>query len=236
MKKIICLGLLFCGLLLQVQAQEVYTLNAKEFKQAIESRDVIILDVRTAQELSSGTISNSSFIDYYDEKFAEKVKLIQKDKEVFVYCRSGGRSANAAKLLVQQGQYKVYNLKGGISAWKKAGYALEKLISETDKHIQTLGILDFDKLLANNEYLLADFHTQWCVPCKKMIPVLDELEKETISKIIRIDVDKAKELSESYNIQAVPTLILFNQGNIVWRNSGFISKQDLVDVLNNYIK
>lgn len=234
MRKIIWLSFLFSSLFLQ--AQEMYNLNAIEFKKAIESRDVIVLDVRTSQELSSGIIANSSLIDYYDPKFTEKIKLIQKDKEVFVYCRSGGRSANAAKLLAQQGQYKVYNLKGGITAWKKAGFPIEKLNNEADDNIQRLGISDFDKLLETNDYVLADFHTQWCVPCKKMIPILDEYEKESGLKIIRIDVDSAEELSEKYQIEAVPTLILFHQSKSVWRNSGFMTKEDLQKNINQYRK
>lgn len=229
MRKILFYSCLFAGVF--VYAQEVINLNAVEFKNDIESKEVIILDVRTPQELNSGTIENASFINFYDEKFAEKIKLIQKGKEVYVYCKSGGRSSSAAQMLAEQGQFKVYNLMGGISAWKRQGYPLVRELGAKDQHIKSFSVEGFDSLLVANDYLLVDFHTQWCLPCKKMIPILDDLEKENLATVIRIDVDQAEDLAEYYDVQAVPTLILFYKKEQLWKNAGFIAKDDLRKVL-----
>ena len=74
---------------------------------------------RTPEETSLGQINNASTLNFYGDSFEDKLKLIQKNKTVFVYCRSGGRSIKAAKLLLELGQHKVYNLKGGIEAWSQ---------------------------------------------------------------------------------------------------------------------
>tara|TARA_B100000886_G_C20406564_1_gene485080 strand:- start:1083 stop:1364 length:282 start_codon:yes stop_codon:yes gene_type:complete len=79
-------------------------LSPIEFQKAIKKEAVIILDVITPQEVSSGCIENASKIDFYDQYLELKISKIQKDKTVFVYCNSGGRSSQVAKLLVKSVQ------------------------------------------------------------------------------------------------------------------------------------
>ena len=101
-------------------SQSYINLKPIEFQTSFEKEGCIILDVRTPQEVSSGAIENASTIDFYDQDFERKISKIQKDKTVYVYCKSGGRSSQAAKLLVKSGQAKVVNLNGGIMAWQSA--------------------------------------------------------------------------------------------------------------------
>ena len=90
------------------------------FAALIAQPEVVVLDVRTADEFKEGHIAHALLIDYKGNDFVEKAQAtLPKDKTIAVYCRSGRRSALAAELLVEKG-YKVVNLKGGILAWMEA--------------------------------------------------------------------------------------------------------------------
>lgn len=218
-------------------SQSFINLNPIQFQKAIEKEGGIILDVRTPLEVISGAIENASTIDFYDQDFERKISKIQKDKTVFVYCKSGGRSSQAAKLLVKSGQAKVVNLSGGIIAWQATQLPLIRTSKKEDKSIQELSISDFDTMLSQNNLVLADFHTLWCMPCRKISPIIDELKEEYISwaQVIRIDMDNSELLAESFEIKAVPTLILFKDSKEIWRHIGLISKEELTQLLDSHL-
>jgi len=218
-------------------SQTFTNLSPKEFKSAFEKENAILLDVRTPQEINGGMIENASTIDFYDADFSKKIAKIQKDKTVYVYCKSGGRSSKAAKMLLESGQAKVVNLKGGIMAWNTNRMPLTKSMSKKDHSMEELSISDFDNMLSKNSLVLADFHTLWCVPCRKMSPIVDELkvEYESSAEILRIDMDKSELLADSYNIKAVPTFVLFKDSKEIWRHTGLISKEELEEILKSNI-
>jgi thioredoxin len=218
-------------------SQTFTNLSPKEFKSAFEKENAILLDVRTPQEINGGMIENASTIDFYDADFSKKIAKIQKDKTVYVYCKSGGRSSKAAKMLLESGHAKVVNLKGGIMAWNTNRMPLTKSTSKKDHSIEELSISDFDNMLSKNSLVLADFHTLWCVPCRKMSPIVDELkvEYESSAEILRIDMDKSELLADSYNIKAVPTFVLFKDSKEIWRHTGLISKEELEEILKSNI-
>lgn len=216
----------------QTTATEVINVDAKTFSEVIKNGGVI-LDVRTPEEVAGGHIENASIIDFYDENFKEKAGMIQADKEVYVYCFSGGRSGEAAKFLLEKGHPKVYNLIGGTRAWKSSGLPMTNPTGKVDTHIQSFTLDAFNEIINSNEKVLVDFHTTWCVPCKKMAPLIDQLEKEYEgdTKILRVDLDKSKELAKHFNIRAVPTFIYFKSATEEWRGTGMQSRADLVEVL-----
>jgi rhodanese-related sulfurtransferase len=100
--------------------------DSKRFKELSDAGKGIILDVRTPDEVAEGFIAGSVHIDIYEDDFEQRINKLAKDKEVFVYCEAGGRSSDAAELLLKNGFSKVYNLEDGFSDWKKKGFAVEK--------------------------------------------------------------------------------------------------------------
>lgn len=94
----------------------------------------------------------------------------------------------------------------------------------------------FKELLSKNKVVLVDFFAEWCGPCKAMAPVLKKA-KESLGDelaIIKIDVDKNEKLAANYNVRGVPTLILFVDGEQKWRQSGVVSKQEIVNLVKQH--
>ncbi|KJD34812.1 rhodanese [Tamlana nanhaiensis] len=102
------------------QPKSVTVLDKSEFKSAMSSNNVQLVDVRTAVEYKSGHINNAINIDVFNHsKFIEAFNKLDKNKAVFVYCRSGKRSNKAAKKLDSLGFKTIYDLKGGYLNWIK---------------------------------------------------------------------------------------------------------------------
>jgi thioredoxin 1 len=91
----------------------------------------------------------------------------------------------------------------------------------------------FKELINSEKPVLVDFYADWCGPCKAMSPVIQEVAKATQGKarVIKVDIDKSVQAAQAYQVQAVPTFIIFKKGNIIWRHSGMIDKISLVNVL-----
>lgn len=85
--------------------------------------------------------------------------------------------------------------------------------------------------------VLVDFYATWCGPCKMMHPILENVKSRVGDKarIVKIDVDEQQALAMQYRIQAVPTLILFKNGQQVWRQSGVVQSNELVSLIEQYV-
>ena len=92
----------------------------------------------------------------------------------------------------------------------------------------------FSQIISGNQLVLVDFYATWCAPCKMMHPVLEQLKEKQADRlrIIKIDVDKNPSLATQYQIQSVPTLIAFREGNVLWRQSGVLSLSQLIKTLD----
>lgn len=108
------------------QKGDYKSMNVEEFDSLIQNQDIQRLDVRTLAEYSEGHITRTVNINVMDDSFASMAdSLLQKDKPVALYCRSGKRSKKAADILSGKG-YKVFELNKGFNAWQEAGKEIEK--------------------------------------------------------------------------------------------------------------
>jgi rhodanese-related sulfurtransferase len=164
-----------------------------------------IIDVRTPEEFNEGNIPQAQNINIYDADFESKIEALDKTIPIFIYCKSGGRSANASQLLQEKGFKKVYELKGGMMAWEIAF----PIGTATSQDEYTMGTIQ--KMASENQILLVDFYASWCAPCMRMKPIFEKIEAENHPgvKILRIDVDKSKKLVKSEKIEALPVIIVY---------------------------
>ncbi|MGJ5641265.1 rhodanese-like domain-containing protein [Formosa sp. S-31] len=96
----------------------IKVLNAKAFKEGISQKKVQLVDVRTPKEYKDGHIKGAKNIDFFSAKFIPEFSKLDKDKPVYLYCRSGARSKNSAKKLATIGFTEIYDLKGGYLNYK----------------------------------------------------------------------------------------------------------------------
>jgi thioredoxin 1 len=95
----------------------------------------------------------------------------------------------------------------------------------------------FSELINSDQPVLVDFYAEWCGPCKVMTPVLVKVvsQLDNKAKIIKVDVDKNPAVAHKYNVQGIPTYIIFKKGQIRWRQSGVLPEQMIVQVLKSFI-
>ena len=164
-------------------------------------------------------------MNWNGDDFVAKVNSYDKSKPIFVYCKVGGRSAQAANKLGELGFKEIYNLDGGIMKWNAENNA--NAIPST----KIIGICDqeYGELIKSSDRVMIDFNAKWCAPCKKMNPYILKFQTEMKDKIkiVQLDADENKTIVEQLKLDALPTIIIYEKGKEVWRNVGYISEEDL---------
>jgi thioredoxin len=121
----------------------------------------------------------------------------------------------------------VYELQGGIMKWRGAN-----LPETTEIGVKSSGMnkQEFDKLLQADKVVLIDFYADWCAPCKKMKPYLEEISRDMPDqvKVIRINADDNQQLCKELKIDALPVLQLYKKQVLSWSNSGYIPKDSVL--------
>lgn len=97
--------------------------------------------------------------------------------------------------------------------------------------------LKFKDVINSKKPVLVDFYATWCGPCQALSPIIGEVKKElgTDMRVIKIDVDKKKSISNKYKIKSLPTLAIFQNGEMLWRASGMKTKTELLSIANQFI-
>ncbi len=209
-----------------VLAQSAKDLSPLSFSANIkEARNIQLVDVRTPGEFNEGHIKNAENIDFNDRRFLREINSLEKDIPTYIYCRSGGRSSRAMETMLNEGFTKVYNLDGGILAWRDAKLPITKAVGSG----KGMTLKEFKKIVTQDVPVLVDFTATWCGPCKIMKPNLVRLADNYSNelKVIYIDVDENKDLTNEVGIQAMPTLHLYKKGKLARKQVGLISYKEL---------
>lgn len=214
---------------------DVSDLNPAAFAQGVLDNGtprpgVVVLDARTAGEVASGRLLGATPVDISDPRFAQKAGLMARDRPVYVDCAVGGRSASAAARLVSMGFAEVYNLDGGIVAWKRAGLPVERGVEAGAGRANTSPEA-FDAVVAKHATVLVDFETPWCAPCKRMAPRVEAIAAARGLQLLRVDIDAREALAVREDIVGVPVLALYRDGKRVWRHAGELDEAALAAAL-----
>jgi rhodanese-related sulfurtransferase len=206
------------------------SLPPSDFKEGIGHENIQILDVRTAGEYQNGHIPHSLLADWNKpDQFMDRIKYVDKTKPVYVYCLSGGRSAAAAKWMRENGYGPVYELKGGINAWKIASLPLESAAN-----IKQTSMDEYQSKIGSGT-VLVDFGAEWCPPCKKMDPVVAQLQKGLSGqfKLVEMDAGVETDIMRALNIESIPVFIIYKNGKEIWRKQGITELAEFKNQISN---
>lgn len=205
-------------------SKNIQLLEAPAFAEKIKNTpNAQILDVRTPQEFAGDHIENAKNINWLNADFATNAATLNNTKPVFVYCKAGSRSNKAAAKLAEMGFTTIYDLQGGILKWEAAG------LSKPSDKLVGINRQQFEALLNSDKKVLINFFAPWCAPCKKMEPFISKMQKENSDKvvIVRLNADENKTIMNELKIEELPTLLLYENKNLKWKSSGFVSEEDL---------
>lgn len=218
-------------------AQTASNLDATAFANKLkQTPNAQLVDVRTSGEYAQGHINQAQNIDLRASDFEQKVAKLDKSKAIYVYCLSGGRSASAMNSLISMGFKEVYNLSGGMMRWRAANLpeTTDNTVAKATKPEMTMA--QYQALLNSKKLVLVDFYAEWCAPCQKMKPYLDEISKEMKDRVVvvRIDADANKTLAKQLKVQALPVLLLYKNNKIVWSKNSLATKEELTKQINKF--
>ena len=148
---------------------------------------------------------------------------------------AGDECGKPVEKMSKMGFVDVYNLDGGFMSWKEANlpYNIDSLFNyKSLDNILTQNYID--SILIVNTNVLICISTQWCMPCRKMEPIINKLEIELNDKlfVLRLDADDNPFLTKQYNVLAIPTYVLYKNNLEVWRKNGIIAYSELVRNIN----
>jgi rhodanese-related sulfurtransferase len=226
LKSILLAGVAACVILSSCNTTASHSnLSITEFEKVIAQNDIQVLDVRTPAEYQSGHLANALLADWNNQdEFKTRALSLDKNKPVYTYCLSGGRS-NAATGWLNDNGYKAFNLSGGIIAWKNAGKTLEESIA-----VQQISMAELMTQMPADKTVLVDFSAVWCPPCKLMAPIVDSLAgiPGAPFTVVKIDGGQQAEICKELKVDQFPTFIVYKNGKESWRRQGVTTAKELL--------
>ncbi|MET3025761.1 thioredoxin domain-containing protein [Flavobacterium sp. UW10123] len=186
-----------------------------------------IVDARTPEEFALNHIEGAVNFNLQSENYAQSVAKLDKSKPVFIYSIGAGRSVTLEKELLKNGFSEAYSLEGGIANWIGNGKPFYSNLKSK------LSLTEFNKIIADNKTVLVDIGSKYCAPCKKVKPVLENIRSEYGSnlKIVEIELeDSPQVIADLKTVKIFPTLILYQNGKIVFKKEGINDLKNEVDV------
>ncbi len=186
-----------------------------------------LVDVRSSGEFTEGHLAGAANMNINDDGYKDKFNTLDKNKPVFVYCLSGGRSGRAANIMQEMGFKEVYNMAGGIMKWESAGKPIEH--GNAPPKPAGMSMDEFSKKVAGNNYVLVDYNAPWCAPCQKLMPMLEAFVQKRKDKVtlLKINYDDNKSLAKEKGISGIPYVELYHEGKLVWKHEGAIEEKQL---------
>jgi len=209
-----------------------FSLSPTEFaKKIIEYPAAPVIDVRSADEFSKSHIEHAVNLDVNSNFFTRDLANLDRSGPLLVYCLSGARSNTAAEQLRSLGFASVYELDGGLLNWRAANFPVVTSSSSPDATGMTKE--EFERKLTSGKLVLVDFYADWCAPCRKMKPFLEEIAVEMKDRVevVRIDADDHAQLCKDLDVVSLPTLLLYKHTTLTWEHRGFLEKDDIIRVL-----
>jgi|SRR6056297_2590916 len=220
------------------QNADILHVNANKFQSIIKSTQGTLIDVRTEGEYENGHIKGASQLNYYAFDFKRNLLMLPKDQPVYLYCNSGWRSKQAAKILMRNGYNHVVNLEHGILDWQLEELPVKIEPNAKPDNKNRMEPDEFYALLNSDTPVFVDFYAPWCAPCQKMMPMIDTLKHQYRDKIrvVKVNTDSSKKLNKLLKINTVPYFSLYVKGALVFQHKGLITSNQIAKILDGHSK
>ncbi|KAF2327554.1 thioredoxin domain-containing protein [Flavobacterium nitrogenifigens] len=204
------------------------SLSLDSFYSKIKSqKNPQIVDARTPEEFALNHIVGAVNFNLQSENYTQSVAKLDKSKPVFIYSIGAGRSVALEKELLKNGFSEAYSLEGGIANWIGNGKPFYSNLKSK------LSLAEFNKIIAENKTVLVDIGSKYCGACKKVKPVLENIRSDYGSnlKIVEIELeDSPQVIADLKTVKVFPTLILYENGKIIFKKEGANDLKNEVDV------
>lgn len=204
------------------------TVSLEVYSSKIQSeKNPQIIDARGPEEFALNHIKGAVNFNLESKDYAAQIAKLDKSKPVFTYSIGAGRSVWLADDLLKRGFKEAYSLEGGIANWIGNGkpfYANSK---------STLTLAEYNKIVADNKTVLVDIGSKYCGACTKVKPVLETIRAQYGEnlKIVEIELETSPQvIADLKTVKVFPTLILYQNGKIVFKKDGLGDLKNDVDV------
>lgn len=219
--------ILFLSVLGFAQKKSTNTVTLEVFYTKIKSeKNPQIVDARGPEEFALNHINGAQNFNLESKDYAKRVAALDKTKPVFTYSIGAGRSVLLANELLKNGFKEAYSLEGGIANWIGNG----KPFYSNSKSKLTLS--EYQKIIRENKNVLVDIGSVYCGACKKVKPVLETIKAQYGNnlKVVEIDLeDSPQVIADLKTVKVFPTLILYQNGKIVFKKEGLGDLKNDVD-------